>query len=663
MMPNRREARAEAERHYRRGDIPAAIAAMRALVAVDDTVVKRDDLAFLSLLFFSANDHESALASLRRTNSRFPNDIETIQNIGVCLRRLQRHGEAVEWLDLAVGLAPDDPVIHDALAASHHHLGNHDLTKVHGERSLVIKDGQAAAKKPVRRLDRVSVPPFDPSDPRRNVIAFSLWGQDERYLDGAARNAAMVHEIYPGWHCRFYCDTSVPGDTIGQLTTLGADVMMMPPQSDMYEGLFWRFRAASDGDIDRYLIRDADSILNVRERAAVEEWLSSPHHFHVMRDYPTHTDPMLAGLWGGVRGSLPDLGRPARKYLADVGKTANCDQKFLREVVWPVARQSYMAHDSAFEVLDARPFPRYAILAAGRHVGQDAQFYPKPAAGKLATISAKGRARPRQPRQRFIFTITPGRSGTGFLAELLRQNAADMDVYHARMGFQDFGVLTPDLSHFTVFNTVGNVAAVRAFWERKLGGLRYGGTACYAETSHLLAKAGLVENLSLLGADAEVHLVQLRRDLADLVWSLGNRLGFVDTGLTGAFTLDPTFPRNIADARSLAQFGMLGKCLWYVIEMQARGEYYRRLVAAIPNVTFHDVDLRDITAPSGAKALLTALGVAAEGVPSIPAEQIAEAPAVLGPADRKALDTMLARLAFDPADMADAYIRAGRRLG
>jgi hypothetical protein len=652
-MQKRRDNRAEAEHHYKRGDIPAAIKAMRSLVDSDGDGVKRDDLAFLYLLYFSANDYQSALVYTQQCHARFPDDVETIQNIGVCLGRMRRHAEAVKYLDIAAGLTPDDPVIHDALASAHHFLGNHDAAKAHGEQALTLKDRQAAAGRPIRMLDRVPIPPFDPSDPRRNVIAFSLWGRDERYTAGAVRNAEMVHEIYPGWHCRFYCDSTVAEDTIGRLIALGADVMVMPPQAEMFEGLFWRFRVASDPDIDRFLIRDADSIVNVRERAGVDEWLASDRHFHVMRDFATHTDPMLAGLWGGVRGALPDLTRRAQKYVSDIAKTANCDQKFLREVVWPVARQSYMAHDSVFEALDARPFPAGARLIPGRHVGQDAQFHPKPVAGKLAAVTAKGKVRTRRARQRYIFTITPGRSGTAYLAELLRQNVSDTEVHHERTGYQNFGVLTPDLSHFTLFNSVGNVAAVRAFWERKLGGLRYGETAHYAETSHLLAKAGLIENLSLLGPEADIHLVNLRRDLDPLVWSFGNRMDFINHGFTWAFTLDPDYPRNIADPRTLARFGVLGKCLWYAIEMQARGEFYRRLVADIPNVTFHDVDLEDIIAPSGAEALLTALGVATAGAPTIPDKLNAGVLALLGPEDRKVLDTMLARLAFDPADMAD----------
>ncbi len=71
----------------------------------------------------------------------------------------------------------------------------------------------------------------------------------------------------------------------------------------------------------------------------------------------------------------------------------------------------------------------------------------------------------------------------------------------------------------------------------------------------------------------------------------------------------------------------------------------------------------DVIAPAGAEALLTSLGFGTAKPPVIPAKQNAEKPDRLGPADRQALDKMLARLAFDPADMADRYIRAGKRLG
>ena len=40
----------------------------------------------------------------------------------------------------------------------------------------------------------------------------------------------------------------------------------------------------------RYLMRNLDSRLSIREKLAVDEWVSSGKRFHVMRDHPSHSD-------------------------------------------------------------------------------------------------------------------------------------------------------------------------------------------------------------------------------------------------------------------------------------------------------------------------------------------------------------------------------------
>ena len=101
----------------------------------------------------------------------------------------------------------------------------------------------------------------------------------------------------------------------------------------------------------------------------------------------------------------------------------------------------------------------------------------------------------------FIFTVTTGRSGTGYLTRLLSENLVDAEVHHERLGYQAFGVDTPDASHFTLFNSVGNVVQVQDFWRQKL-----------TEISHFNAKAGLIENLGGLHEHGDVHLIVLYRD-------------------------------------------------------------------------------------------------------------------------------------------------------
>ena len=39
----------------------------------------------------------------------------------------------------------------------------------------------------------------------------------------------------------------------------------------------------------------------------------------------------------------------------------------------------------------------------------------------------------------YVFTITTGRSGTNFLAELLASNLNDAEVHHEQLNYQDWG--------------------------------------------------------------------------------------------------------------------------------------------------------------------------------------------------------------------------------
>ncbi|HSV58206.1 MAG TPA: hypothetical protein VLJ19_04840 [Variovorax sp.] len=122
----------------------------------------------------------------------------------------------------------------------------------------------------------------------------------------------------------------------------------------------WRFLVADDPEVTRFLIRAADSLLSEREQMAVQAWTESLYWFHHLRDYFTHTELILAGLWGGCRGVLPPLKPLMVHWLArQRDLTRFADQIFLREEVWPLLRQSVLNHDEIFGFHDARPFPAH----------------------------------------------------------------------------------------------------------------------------------------------------------------------------------------------------------------------------------------------------------------------------------------------------------------
>lgn len=101
-----------------------------------------------------------------------------------------------------------------------------------------------------------------------------------------------------------------------------------------YFGIFF---VTDDPKVERYIIRDCDCIINCQERIAVDEWIQSDKHFHIMRDYASHTERMHAGMWGGVRGSI--------------------------------AKQSYLCHDSHYDFGNSQEFNPLGRFPSDLNIG------------------------------------------------------------------------------------------------------------------------------------------------------------------------------------------------------------------------------------------------------------------------------------------------------
>ena len=103
------------------------------------------------------------------------------------------------------------------------------------------------------------------------VISFSLYNGDlERYGSGAERNAELVAKIFPGWTMRVYHDRTTNSGLLGLLAQSGVDLVNM--ENSTLSPMIWRFTVASDPTVARYIVRDIDSRLMVRDARAVDEW-------------------------------------------------------------------------------------------------------------------------------------------------------------------------------------------------------------------------------------------------------------------------------------------------------------------------------------------------------------------------------------------------------
>ncbi|UVO39391.1 tetratricopeptide repeat protein [Bradyrhizobium arachidis] len=382
MHPESSELRAKAHRFYIAGDFQRALESLVIVVNGNRRSGEAHDFRLLALCYQAVGDLKQAYMAWRDAHAFEPDDAITKSNLALIAAKVGKADEAVKLAEEAVKARPDDANCWTILANVQFRLGRFEEARQAGLRSLKIKDESTG---PSRHPIHVKVPPFETTDPRRNVIAYSLWGTNDRYLIGAERNAMVAPLIYEGWSCRFYVDDTVPPQSRRRLLDLGADLVMMPRPNMAFAGLFWRFLVANDSTVDRYLVRDADSIVNVRERVAVDDWIASGRHFHVMRDFWTHTGVMLAGLWGGVRGALPPLVPFIETFLADNREypERTLDQRFLREAIWPIVRQSALVHDSVFRFGGAIDFPPFGRRALGCHVGQNDASGPKSSGREL----------------------------------------------------------------------------------------------------------------------------------------------------------------------------------------------------------------------------------------------------------------------------------------
>lgn len=317
-------------------------------------------------------DAESKEADLRAAAEKNKQDSNAQFALGNFLWKHGRIGESLHFVQAALDANPKNYIAANVMTMALAKLGREKEAIAMGQRALETKDKAAvtffAANSVFARLSANDVDKPFSEDRRRNVIAFSLWGDLPLYTEGAVANAEIARYLYPSWTCRYYHDDTVPKSILERLRARGAETILLPADQRGPHGGAWRFFVVDDTGIDRYICRDCDSRLNVQERLAVDDWIRSGKAIHIMRDHVWHNELILAGLWGGVQGTLPpiaDLIRDGRWF----SKNKWYDQFFLWGVVWPLMRERHLTHDTFYRLGNSRPFPGIGRMPSHAHVG------------------------------------------------------------------------------------------------------------------------------------------------------------------------------------------------------------------------------------------------------------------------------------------------------
>ena len=250
------------------------------------------------------------------------------------------------------------------MAHAYGSLEQYEKAKAYGLRALSLRD-QEYNRQPAGFKSTIMID----DDRQINVISFSLFGGNAKYCECAVLNCIAQKTLYPDWHCYFYVDGTVPENVLRRLKQHGGQVVFVNEAQKTWPGPMWRFMAYDMANVKRIIFRDCDSVISLREAQAVEAWIESGKQFHMMRDGGSHTELILAGLWGVCQGALPQMHGLITEFLRKpVANKHFADQYFLREFVWPYARQNLLQHDSIFEFLGGIPFPQKE-RPNGFHVG------------------------------------------------------------------------------------------------------------------------------------------------------------------------------------------------------------------------------------------------------------------------------------------------------
>jgi len=311
-----------------------------------------------------------------------PGHMQVLSDYAMCLMRIGAHADAYR---IYTDILQAPPARQRQASSTWFHglvelcglMGKRDELRRHGWRALSEADVIFRGSAPEFGAD-LQPPVFDRTKPHENIIAFSLFGANPRYCETAVMNAQVSRELFDGWTCRFHLNSTVPEHVHRRLREAGAQLVDMDAAGPSpIHPLMWRFLVMEDASVKRFLMRDADSLLSEREAAAVDAWVASPYLFHHIRDYCSHTELILAGLWGGCTGVVPGVVEAMRTYCAGAGQASGrfIDQHFLRQFIWPTLRQSVLCHDELFGFHGAQPFPSHAPVRWKTdqfHVGSNA---------------------------------------------------------------------------------------------------------------------------------------------------------------------------------------------------------------------------------------------------------------------------------------------------
>jgi protein O-GlcNAc transferase len=222
------------------------------------------------------------------------------------------------------------------------------------------------------------------------VVSFSLFGSDPLYTVGTIRNSELMLEIFPEWEMWVYHDDTVPSEIL-QILKKNNVKLIKSEDSGFYRSM-WRFYPCGHESVEYFISRDVDSRISLRDRESVYEWIDSGKDFHIIRDHPVgHSWVMNAGMWGS-KGGVINITNMINQYINDP-HNKYIDQIFLRDMVYPLTKESRLVHDEYFnyegdcyKIKRDRKIDNFAFIGESIGVDDESRYTTSPGDQRKAII-------------------------------------------------------------------------------------------------------------------------------------------------------------------------------------------------------------------------------------------------------------------------------------
>ena len=207
----------------------------------------------------------------------------------------------------------------------------------------------------------------------KQVISYSLYGNQLRFSVGAIKNAQLAQRFFPGFTVRYYYGKSVPKWVLSTLLMFEHVELIKVDEAEDNIARTWRFMACLDPDVDVVLSRDVDARLSLREAEAHQEFLDSDFGFHIIRDHPTgHNYAISAGMFAMKNDKYREL-MSSKLFAYEFRDEYMADQNFLNLEIYPTVATDCLIHDEYYDIKAVEPSVKREIkrkpLSTLSHIG------------------------------------------------------------------------------------------------------------------------------------------------------------------------------------------------------------------------------------------------------------------------------------------------------